>query len=248
MSEIRLDDISTKAPKSADKEQTRADMETLLGELDELQNLMYAEGKHCLLVVIQGMDASGKDGLIRKVFGKLNPQGVQVSSFKQPTRQELARDFLWRIHVHAPPRGMIQIFNRSHYEDILVTRVHKECSDEQAMARMQAINEFESLLHVHNNTHVLKYYLHTSPEERHNRLEERLTNRSKMWKYSQSDFTEAKLWPEYKRMYEDCFKHCAKIPWVIVPADQNWYKEYVVAKNVRDTLKALDMRYPRLAK
>lgn len=248
MDKIKLDDIDTKAPKSFDKEDTKDKLEKILEELDELQNLLYAENKHAILVVVQGMDASGKDGLIRKVFGKLNPEGVQVASFKQPTPEELAHDFLWRIHRNTPAKGRIQVFNRSHYEDVLVTRVHKMISDEEAHKRMEAINNFEWLLTELGSTHIIKVYLHTSKAERHQRLEERLSVPSKMWKYSNSDFAEAKLWPEYEKMYEDCFARCNKIPWLIVPSDQNWYKEYLVAKALRDLLKGLKMKYPGITK
>ena len=248
MDKIKLDDIDTKAPKSFDKEDTKDKLEKILEELDELQNLLYAENKHAILVVVQGMDASGKDGLIRKVFGKLNPEGVQVASFKQPTPEELAHDFLWRIHRNTPAKGRIQIFNRSHYEDVLVTRVHKMISDEEAHKRMEAINNFEWLLTELGSTHIIKVYLHTSKAERHQRLEDRLSVPSKMWKYSNSDFAEAKLWPEYEKMYEDCFARCNKTPWLIVPSDQNWYKEYLVAKALRDLLKGLKMKYPGITK
>src|SRR5437879_189933 len=142
----KLSKVSTKAPKDFDKQKTKEKTATILDRLDELQNLLYAEGKHSLLVILQGMDASGKDGAIRKVFGPLNTQGVNVKSFKPPTPEELSHDFLWRIHQHAPAKGMIQIFNRSHYEDIVITRVHKWCDDETAKKRMKAINSFESLL------------------------------------------------------------------------------------------------------
>lgn len=248
MDKIKLDDIDTKAPKSFDKDDTKDKLEKILEELDELQNLLYAENKHAILVVVQGMDASGKDGLIRKVFGKLNPEGVQVASFKQPTPEELAHDFLWRIHRNTPAKGRIQIFNRSHYEDVLVTRVHKMVSDEEAHKRMEAINNFEWLLTELGSTHIIKVYLHASAAARHQRLEDRLSVPSKMWKYSNSDFAEAKLWPEYEKMYEDCFARCNKIPWLIVPSDQNWYKEYLVAKALRDLLKGLKMKYPGITK
>jgi PPK2 family polyphosphate:nucleotide phosphotransferase len=248
MKKINLNDINTAAPKSFKKEETKEKLEKILEELDELQNLLYAESKHAVLVVIQGMDASGKDGLIRKVFGRLNPEGVQVASYKEPTTLELAHDFLWRIHVNAPQKGRIQIFNRSHYEDILVTRVHKMIDDDLAEKRMRAINDFEWLLKEHNNTHILKCYLHTSPTERHKRIEQRLSVPDKMWKYNDNDLKEAKLWPEYEKMYEDCFAHCSKIPWLIVPSDQNWYKEYLVAVTLRDMLKGLNMKYPGLKK
>ena len=158
MAKIKLKDIDTRAPKNLNKEETKEKLAVILQELDELQNLLFAESEHALLVVIQGMDASGKDGTVRNVFGKLNPQGVLVRSFKTPTAEELAHDFLWRIHCHTPQKGYIQIFNRSHYEDILITRVHKWIDDKTARRRMNAINDFERLLSDHNDTHILKFY------------------------------------------------------------------------------------------
>ena len=248
MGKIKIADISTRAPKDADKDKTKKKTQEIIDQLDELQNLLYAEGKHSLLVVIQGMDASGKDGVIRNVFGKLNPQGVTVKSFKAPTAEELSHDFLWRVHSHAPAKGVIQLFNRSHYEDILITRVHKWCDDKTAKKRMEAINDFEKLLEKHNDTHILKFYLHISPEEQQERLQERMKDPSKQWKYNENDFAEAKLWDVYMQMYEDCFEYCNDVPWTIVPADQNWYKEHVIASAVFDTLKSLDMKYPGLKK
>jgi PPK2 family polyphosphate:nucleotide phosphotransferase len=248
MAKIKLADISTRAPKDVEKDQTKKKTQEILGKLDDLQNLLYAENKHSLLVVIQGMDASGKDGVIRNVFGKFNPQGVMVKSFKAPSAEELAHDFLWRIHMHAPAKGIIQLFNRSHYEDILITRVHKWCDDETAKKRMNAINDFEKLLENHNNTHILKFYLHISSEEQQERLQERLKDPAKQWKYNENDFAEAKLWDKYMEVYEDCFQNCNDVPWTIVPADQNWYKEHVIASAVYDTLKSLDMKYPGLKK
>lgn len=248
MAKIKLADTDTRAPKNLDKTETKEKTAAILEELDELQNLLYAEGRHSVLVVIQGMDASGKDGLIRNVLGNMNPQGVRVQSFKAPTPEELAHDFLWRIHRHSPDRGMIQVFNRSHYEDILVTRVHKWCDDETAKKRMKAINDFEQLLQEHNNTHILKFYLHISRDEQLSRLTERLKDPAKKWKYNQKDFDEAQLWDIYMEMYEACFAECNKPEWIIVPTDQNWYKEYVVAKALRDLLKGLKMQYPGIKK
>jgi len=248
MGKIKLKEIDTRAPESWDKKETKEKLETVLQELDELQNLLYAESKYSLLVVIQGMDASGKDGTVRNVFGKLNPQGVLVRSFKVPTAEELSHDFLWRIHAHAPAKGVIQLFNRSHYEDILVTRVHKWIDDKTAGRRMEAINDFEKLLTGHNDTQILKFYLHISQKEQKIRLEERIHNPAKQWKYNEDDFKEAKFWDDYMEMYEDCFERCDKVPWTIVPADQNWYKEYVIATAVRDVLKGLKMQYPGIKK
>lgn len=246
MGKVKLKEISTRAPDDWDKKETKIGLEKILQELDELQNLLYAESRRAVLVVVQGMDASGKDGLIRNVFGKLNPQGVLVRSFKVPTAEELSHDFLWRIHAHAPARGILQLFNRSHYEDVLITRVHKLIDDKTAHKRMHAINDFERLLTEHNNTHILKFYLHISPEEQKKRLEERIHNPAKQWKYNEDDFKEAKLWDEYMQAYEDVFEHCHYIPWTIVPSDQNWYKEYLIATAVRDLLKGLNMQYPGL--
>jgi len=248
MGKISLKDISTRAPKDFDKETTKKKTNEILNKLDDLQNLLFAESKHSVLIILQGLDASGKDGVIRNVFGQLNPQGVTVRSYKAPTAEELSHDFLWRIHDAAPAKGVIQIFNRSHYEDILITRVHEWCDDETAKKRMKAINDFEHLLEVHNNTHILKFYLHISPEEQKERLMERMKDPGKMWKYNEKDFEEAKLWDSYMKMYEDCFENCDKIPWTIVPADQNWYKEYVIASAVYSLLKDLDMKYPGLKK
>ncbi len=248
MQTVRLSKISTRAPKSFNKEKTKEKTALILKELTELQNLLYAESKHSLLIVIQGMDASGKDGLIRDVFGVMNPQGVQVESFKAPTSKELSHDFLWRIHMHAPSKGMIQVFNRSHYEDILITRVHNWCNDALAIKRMKAINDFEEMLEAHNYTHILKFYLHISPEEQNQRLLERLEDKTKQWKYNEQDLEQANLWDQFMNAYEDCFNKCNKVPWHIIPSDQNWYKAYLVAQTILTTLKKLKMRFPGLKK
>lgn len=248
MAKIKLGKIATKAPKNLDKDATKKKLAAIQGELDELQNLLYAEGKHSILVVIQGMDASGKDGLIRDVFGSMNPQGVQVTSFKVPTPEELSHDFLWRIHEHAPAKGMIQVFNRSHYEDVLVTRVHSIIDDKTAVKRMAAINDFEKLLINHNNTHIIKLYLHVSREEQLARLQERMKVPQKMWKYNAKDIEESQLWDTYMGYYEEVFNKCNEPEWNIIPADQNWYKSYLVAKLLRDALEDLKMKYPGMKK
>jgi len=242
---IKLDKIPTKSPGSWDKEETKGKTVALLQQLDELQNLLYAQKKHAVLVVMQGMDASGKDSLIKDVFTSMNPQGVRVQSFKEPTAEELSHDFLWRIHKNAPEKGMIQLFNRSHYEDILVTRVHGTCDDKTAAERIRAINHFEELLTA-NHTRILKLYLHVSHKEQVKRLEERLKIPRKMWKYSQADLRESKLWDQYREYYEEAINECNKIPWHIIPSDQNWYKSFCVASLLRDLLQSLKMEYPRL--
>ena len=246
MSAIKLNDISTRAADDRDKKETKEKTAEMLQELNELQNLLYAEGKNSLLIVLQGMDASGKDGAIKNVFGTLNPQGVHVKTFKAPTDEELSHDFLWRIHPNTPSKGMIQIFNRSHYEDILITRVHGWCDDELAKKRMKAINDWENLIAVHNNTSILKFYLHISYKEQQERLAERMVNPSKMWKYNPDDENESKLWDSYMKVYEDCFENCNDIPWTIVPSDQNWYKEYIITRKVLESLSSLNMKYPEI--
>lgn len=248
MAKVKISSISTVAPKGLDKEKTKAKTAKIIEELDELQNLLIASQKHSLLVIIQGMDGSGKDGAIRNVFGSLNPLGVSVKSYKAPTPEELSHDFLWRIHANAPEKGMIKIFNRSHYEDILITRVHGWCDDETAEKRIKAINDFEQLLAQHNNTHIFKFYLHVSQKEQLERLNERTHDPRKMWKYNEKDFDESKLWKKYMGYYNECFNRCNTIPWTIVPSDQNWYKEHIIATKVYDTLKKLKMQYPGLKK
>jgi PPK2 family polyphosphate:nucleotide phosphotransferase len=192
------------------------------------------------------MDASGKDGAVKNVFGTLNPLGVLAKSFKAPTEEELSHDFLWRIHKYTPAKGMIQVFNRSQYEDVLITRVHKWIDEKTVGERMNAINNFEMLLQEHGQTIILKFYLHLSREKQHERLNERLTIAKKHWKANPNDFIEATRWDDYMKAYEDCFEKCNLVPWTIVPADQNWYKEYILASTLVDALKKLKMQYPPL--
>lgn len=248
MPAINLHELSTRAPKDFDKEETKKKTKAILNDLDDLQNLLFAESKHSLLVVLQGMDASGKDGLMRDVFSRMNPQGVQVRAFKVPTEEELSHDFLWRVHHHAPAKGMIQLFNRSHYEDVLVTRVKGIIDDTTAVKRMKAINDFEQLLVEHNDTQILKFYLHVSEERQLERLQERLHNPAKMWKHNEEDLKEVKRRDQYLQYYEEIFEHCSKVPWHIVPSDQNWYKEYMVAHKVREVMQSLEMQFPGLKK
>lgn len=247
-SNISLSKIDTRAPKSLDKDKIKAKTRAITQELSDLQNMLYAESKHSLLILIQGMDAAGKDGLVRDVFTTMNPMGIQVKSWKAPTAEELSHDFLWRIHQHTPAKGMIQIHNRSHYEDILITRVHNMIDDSIAKKRIKAINNFEELLAEHNNTTTLKFYLHISPEEQQLRLNERMQVPEKMWKYNANDIEESKFWKVYMKYYEECFAHCNKVAWNIIPADQNWYKSYLVAQKVHETLLNFKMQFPGLKK
>lgn len=238
--------LSARAPKSLDKEATKDELETIRQEISDLQYRLYAENKRSVLVVLQGMDASGKDGLIRRVFSGINPQGVSVHSFKEPTEEELAHDFLWRVHQRTPAVGMIQVFNRSHYEDVLITRVLGLVDKQGAHQRFEAINAFEKLLQ-DSGTTVLKFYLHVSEEEQRVRLDERVHDPAKQWKYEAGDEKKAKQWPEYRAVYEDIFRHCSpkSCPWIIVPADQNWYKAHVVATTLRQALQDMNPQFPK---
>ena len=243
---IKLQNLSTRAPEGVDKLRIKEETGKLLDELNELQNLLYAEGRRSLLVILQGMDASGKDGVIRKVFGRLNPQGVRVHSFKVPTAEEKAHDFLWRVHAVAPAKGMIQVFNRSHYEEVLITRVHGLVDDRLAEKKFAAINHFESLLREHNDTAIFKFYLHISPEEQKLRLEERKVDPTKHWKFNPGDEEEAKHWDRYRQYYEEAFARCSDPAWHIIPADQNWYKEYLISRTLAESMRTWNMQYPGL--
>ncbi len=246
---IKLSEISTAPSKQLDKDQHKHQRDALVDRFGELQHLMYAEGKHSLLIIIQGMDAAGKDGLLRDVFSKINPLGVKVKGFKKPTEEEFGHDFLWRVHPHAPEKGMITVFNRSHYEEVLIQRVHNWVDMERVHQRFEHINNFERLLAQENGTHILKFYLHVSHEEQHERLAERLEMPHKMWKYNPADMKESQHWDKYMEAYEDAINHCGpEIPWHIIPADKNWYKEYLVAKTIVDLLESLDMKFPALNK
>ncbi|MFI5171456.1 MAG: PPK2 family polyphosphate kinase [Chitinophagales bacterium] len=245
---IKLSKINTTPPSGFDKEATKEKTKKLVGQMDELQNVLFAQSKYSLLIVLQGMDASGKDGVISEVFAGVNPMGCRVKGFKKPTDEEMGHDFLWRIHHHVPEKGMIQIFNRSHYEDVVIQRVHNWVDMPTIERRYRHINAFESLLQ-ENNTVILKFYLHVSQEEQLERLEERLSDPKKMWKYNVNDRKESKLWDEYMAAYEDAFNNCGPdIPWHIVPADKNWYKEYLVAKTIIESLSKLDLQYPPIDK
>lgn len=246
-SQIRLSDWdpadNSEAP--AGKKDTKLKLNSLNDTLEELQELFYAENKHKLLIVLQGMDTSGKDGTIRHVFDGVNPQGVKVSSFKVPTAKELAHDYLWRIHPHVPGKGEIVIFNRSHYEDVLVVRVHSLVSETVWSKRYEHINAFEKLL-ADEGTHILKFFLHISKDEQKERLQARLDDPLKHWKFSTGDLKERKLWSQYIAAYEDVLSktNTPWAPWYIIPADRKWYRNYVIANVIINTLSSLNMAYP----
>jgi PPK2 family polyphosphate:nucleotide phosphotransferase len=246
MPHIKLKDINPKAPEKFTKHYCLKELDKLKPKLEALQNLMYAESKRSLLIILQGMDAAGKDGVVRRVFETVNPMGCRVISFKTPTELELKHDFLWRVHKQVPEKGFIHVFNRSHYEDVLIQRVHKFVDDKTIWRRFTHINNFERLL-VDDDTHILKFYLHISKAEQLKRLEARMSDKTKMWKYSEDDIKERQFWPDYMKAYEDAFKHCSEfVKWHIVPADDNWYKEYIIATKVVELLESLKMKFPGL--
>ena len=240
---IHLSEISTGPPADADKDIIHEATKQLRKRLAKLQHLLYAEQKHSLLVILQGMDASGKDGATRDVFGACSPSGINVKSFKKPTEEEFAHDFLWRVHKNVPAKGMIQVFNRSHYEDVLIQRVHGWITEERAQMRIRSINAFEELLQYDNNTTVLKFYLHISPDKQREELQERIDEPEKHWKHNPNDWKEAKHWDEYMRCYEAVINESV-IPWHIVPVDKRWYRDYKIAKTVVEALEKLDMKLP----
>jgi len=241
---MNLSKEPTEAKKEIDKKKTEEETEKYKAQLFDLQNLLFAERKHSLLVILAGMDASGKDGTVRHVFSSMNPMGIKVKAFKEPTEEEAAHDFLWRVHKVVPAKGMIQIFNRSHYEDILVPTVHKTVDADLIERRYKTINGFERNL-TDSGTVILKFFLHVSKEEQKKRIEERLTVPSKKWKYDPADKRESANWDAYMKVYERIFDECGpKNPWIIVPADHKWYRNHIIAKEMVDTLKGLKMKYP----
>ncbi len=242
---IELDKISTDAPKGLDREKAEKSTEKWVKEIGEMHDILYAEKKHSVLIVLQGMDASGKDGAIANVFHQCSAKGLYVVPFKKPSPIEMAHDFLWRVHAHAPAKGFMTIFVRSHYEDVLIQRVHNWIDEERVRKRLESINAFEKLLAYDNNTLILKFYLHISYEQQEVELKQRLNEKDKFYKHNPGDWEERKLWKEYRKCYEDVLNFSA-IPWHIVPVDQRWYRNYVMSKIVRDALKKLDMEYPPL--
>jgi len=245
-SQIRLADYDSAFTDSfSEKSQVKAELKANIKQLQDLQNVLYAEGKHALLIVLQAMDAGGKDGAIRHVMGGLNPQGVHVASFKVPTERELKHDFLWRIHQHTPGRGEISIFNRSHYEDVLVVRVHNLAPEVVWRQRYDHINHFERLL-ADSGVTIRKFYLHISKEEQKARFEKRLRDPRKNWKFARGDLQERALWDQYMLAFEEAISRCSTeyAPWYIIPADHKWYRNLVISRILVETLASLDMRYP----
>lgn len=245
MGKIELSKISTKAPGSIDKKEAEERLQKIAKEIGEYQERLAAEGKQSLLVIMQGMDSSGKDSATQKAFQYASPVGLSSYSFKKPTDEEFAHDFLWRVHKQTPGKGEIKIFLRSHYEDVLIQRVHGWIDEKRVQKRIEAINAFEELLQFDANTTILKFYLHLSKEEQENQLMERVLESDKHWKHNDGDWEERELWNDYQDAYENVLNH-SKIEWNIIPVDDRWYKNYKIAETILDTLKKMNPQYPPL--
>jgi len=215
----------------------------------DLQKVFYADGRYALLVILQGRDASGKDGVIKKVFRDVNPQGVDVTGFKAPSEDERMHDYLWRVHARVPPRGMFGVFNRSHYEEVLVPRVHGLIDRAECTRRFRQINDFERML-AENRVVILKFFLHMSKKEQKKQLRERLEDPTKNWKFREGDLDDRKLWDEFTAAYRDLLTRCSTswAPWYIIPADDKRARNLLVARTIADRLATLNLRYPRAPK
>ena len=245
LSKMNSDDTGDYKANDAGKAKAEADTQAVLNRLKRLQERLYANADRSLLIVLQAMDTGGKDGTIKHVMTGVNPQGCRVTSFKAPSARELSHDFLWRVHHEVPPKGHIGIFNRSHYEDVLITRVHGLVSDEVAEQRFAQINHFERLLH-ESGTAILKFFLHISKEEQRKRLEARVRNPDKRWKFNPGDLEERKRWKDYMSAYEDAISATSteRAPWYVVPADRKWYRNLVVAHIVVQALDDMKLPHP----
>jgi len=235
--------------KFKDKEDAKPAVKKNLRKLDNLQELLYADSSKALLIVLQAMDTAGKDGSISHVFKGVNPQGCQVTSFKEPTKTELAHDFLWRIHTAVPRKGIIGIFNRSHYESVLVERVHELVPKQVWSQRYDIINRFEKLLSDEGTT-IIKFFLHISKDEQKKRLQARLDDPKKHWKFDLNDLKERARWNDYTEAYEDALRKCSTdyAPWYIVPADHKWFRNWVLSDTIVRTLEKMKLKYPPAAK
>jgi PPK2 family polyphosphate:nucleotide phosphotransferase len=224
---------------------TKANLEKCAKRLDDLQYLMYAERKHALLIVLQGLDAAGKDGTIRHVMDGVNPQGCRVTSFKQPSAEERSHDFLWRIHKAVPCIGDIGIFNRSQYEDVLIVRVHNLVPKSEWTKRYDEINDFERML-TQNHVRILKFFLHISKDEQKKRFQERIDDPDKRWKISQDDFKERQFWDDYTTAYEDTLSRCStdEAPWFVIPSNKKWFRNLAVSHIITEALESMKMKFP----
>jgi PPK2 family polyphosphate:nucleotide phosphotransferase len=242
---IRLKDLDPQFRDGEGKKSALQKMEKLKKRMDALQFQLYAENKRSLLICLQAPDAGGKDGVVRHVFSAMNPQGCRVVSFKQPTREELAHDFLWRIEHQTPRRGEVVIFNRSHYEDVLVVRVHDLVSKKIWSKRYEQINDFERRLAA-NNTHILKFFLHISKEEQLERFKQRLDDPARHWKISESDYSEREYWNDYQAAYEDAINKCSTddAPWFVIPSNRKWFRNLAISQIIVETMEKMGMKTP----
>ncbi len=218
-----------------------------LQKMEQLQYRMYAENKHSLLIVLQGLDAAGKDGVVRHVLTGMNPSGCVSVNFKQPTKEELAHDFLWRVHPHVPAKGSVAIFNRSHYEDVLVVRVHGLAPEKVWSKRYDQINDFERLMTTENNTTILKFFLHISKEEQLARFKKRLDDPTHQWKISDSDYKERDYWGDYTKAFEDVLTKTSidYAPWFIIPSNQKWFRDLAISQIIVRQMEEMDMQLPK---
>lgn len=240
----KLPTVSRTGPK--DEDSAKPQLEKHREQLQKLQEVFYASQQYAILIVLQGMDTAGKDGTIRHIFSGINPQGCEVTSFKTPTPMELRHDFLWRAHVSVPPRGMIGIFNRSHYEDLLYPRVHGQINRKLVQSRIEDINEFEDSLW-DNRVVILKFFLHISHEEQTRRLQARLDDPDKHWKLSPADFAERKFWPQYQDAYEEFLSETSnkQAPWFVIPSDHKWQAHLAISSVLVDAMRQLKLKYPK---
>ncbi|MEM7443394.1 MAG: polyphosphate kinase 2 family protein [Pseudomonadota bacterium] len=246
-SKVRLGDIDpTYRGDGLSKGDALAETARLLDDIRALQYLLYAEQHHCLLIVLQGIDAAGKDGVCRHVIRAMNPQGCSVFGFKQPSTLERRHDFLWRVHLRAPARGQVSVFNRSHYEDVLIVRVHGLVPEDVWRPRYDQINDFESLLAA-NGTKILKFFLYISKDEQLERFERRLDDESRHWKISESDYSERLLWDDYITAYEEMLHRCSTehAPWYVIPANYKWFRNLAISHIIKGAMVDLDLQLPK---
>ena len=244
---LRLKDIDPAfRGKHETEQEASVEIDHYRQKMAKLQAVLYAEKKHSVLVVLQALDAAGKDGTVNHVLSVLNPQGATAIGFKQPTPNELEHDFLWRVHPHAPGKGQVAIFNRSHYEDVLVTRVHKMIDEKTCKERYHRICEFEEML-IENGTTILKFYLHISKDEQLARFEERLEDPARNWKISESDYTERNYWDDYVSAFEDAMMATSTkdSPWFVIPANHKWFRNLAVSQIIAESMEGLDMSFPK---
>jgi len=245
---MQIKNSPTGPPKDLKKKATQKETDKMARAIAEKLQLIYAEGKKSILIVFQGMDASGKDGVTRKVFKYCSPSAIRAHAFKKPTDEEFAHDFLWRVHKLAPAKGQMVIFNRSHYEDILIQRVHKWIDEDKVNMRIDTINAWERSLIEDNNTTIIKFYMNISPERQLEKLQERIDLPEKNWKHNDGDWEQRKHWDEYMRCYQDAIDRCNVAPWTIAPVDSRWYRDHFIAKHVLAQLDKLEVNLPVLAK